>query len=124
PFMGQARSHVAVRAGGHGNNQEVRMRRSQRSSGVQAQRSGFSRRQLLQGAAGAGLGAAALSRAGYQAFAQDEEIPREPSSATVDGKLQVLQKIDFHPDHNQFIKDEIAAYAALNGWEVEVSEVG
>jgi multiple sugar transport system substrate-binding protein len=100
------------------------MRKSQRSSGVHAHRSGLSRRQLLQGAAGAGLGAAAFSHAGYQAFAQDEEIPREPSSATVDGKLQVLQKIDFHPDHNKFLKDEIAAYAALNGWEVEVSEVG
>ena len=34
------------------------------------------------------------------------------------------RRLDFHPDHNQFIKDEIAAYAELNGWDVEVSEVG
>jgi multiple sugar transport system substrate-binding protein len=77
----------------------------------------------MRGAAGVGLGLAGMSRMGAGAFAQ-EEIPREPSEATVDGTLQVLQKIDFHPDHNQFIKDEIQAYADLNGWNVEISEVG
>jgi multiple sugar transport system substrate-binding protein len=66
---------------------------------------------------------AALSRSGFSGFAQ-EEIPIEPSSATVDGTLQVLQKLDFHPDHNQFIKDEVARFAEASGWQAEVSEVG
>ncbi len=85
--------------------------------------SGFSRRDLVRGAAGAGIGVAGLSRVGRSAFAQDD-IPREPSSATVEGTLQVLQKLDFHPDHNQFVKDEIIAFAEASGWQVEVSEVG
>ncbi len=103
------------------------MRKNRRSTGTQStrelRRSGFSRRDLVRGAAGAGIGMAALSRGGFSGFAQ-EEIPRTPSTATVDGTLQVLQKLDFHPDHNQFIKDEIAAFAEVSGWEVEVSEVG
>lgn len=103
------------------------MRNNRRSTGTYSTRergrSGFSRRNLMRGAAGAGIGMAALGRGGVSGFAQ-EEIPREPSSATVDGTLQVLQKLDFHPDHNAFIKEEITAYAALNGWQVEVSEVG
>ncbi len=99
------------------------MRNTRRSSRVPVLQSSMSRRGMMRGAAGAGLGLAGISRFGPGAFAQDE-IPRQPSDATVDGKLQVLQKIDFHPDHNQFIKDEIKAYADLNGWEVEISEVG
>jgi len=103
------------------------MRNSRRSAGAHSSGrrlpSGFSRRDLMRGAAGASLGMAALSRGGYSAFAQDE-IPITPSTATVDGTLQVLQKLDFHPDHNQFIKDEIARFAEASGWQVEVSEVG
>jgi multiple sugar transport system substrate-binding protein len=77
----------------------------------------------MRGAAGAGFAMTALSRSGKFAAAQDE-IPLTPSSATVDGTLQVLQKLDFHPDHNQFLKDEIARFAEASGWQVEVSEVG
>lgn len=103
------------------------MRNTRRSTGTQSTRgplgSGFTRRDVMRGAAGAGLGLTALARSGGSGFAQ-EEIPRTPSTATVDGTLQVLQKLDFHPDHNQFIKDEIAAFAEASGWEVEVSEVG
>ncbi len=103
------------------------MRNTRRSNGTYSTRghgrSGFTRRDLMRGAAGAGIGMAALSRGGVSGFAQ-EEIPRTPSTATVDGTLQVLQKLDFHPDHNQFIKDEIAAFAEASGWQVEVSEVG
>lgn len=102
----------------------MRKSRNGFTSPSQRRGSGFSRRDLVRGAAGAGLGAAGLSRlGGKSSFAQDD-IPREPSSATVDGTLQVLQKLDFHPDHNQFIKDEIAAFAEVSGWQVEVSEVG
>ncbi len=103
------------------------MRKTRLGSGATTtrgkQRTGFNRRDLMRGAAGAGLGLAGLSRWGASAFAQDE-IPLTPSTATVDGTLQVLQKLDFHPDHNQFLKDEIARFAEASGWQVEVSEVG
>ena len=88
-------------------------------------RSSYSRRSVVQGAAAAGVGAAALSR--YGAAAQESTpiaIPRAKSSATVDGTLQVLQKTDYHPDHNTFVRAEIEAYCAEQGWNVEVSEVG
>jgi multiple sugar transport system substrate-binding protein len=88
-------------------------------------RSSFSRRSVVQGAAAAGLGAAGASRFG--AVAQESTpvpIPRAKSSATVDGTLQVLQKTDYHPDHNVFVRAEIEAYCAEQGWDVEVSEVG
>ncbi|HYH12753.1 MAG TPA: extracellular solute-binding protein [Thermomicrobiales bacterium] len=83
----------------------------------------FSRRALLRSSAGAGLALGAYRMGAVPAFAQDD-IPREPSSATVDGTIQVLQKQDFHPDHNAFVRAEIEAYCEMNGWDVEVSEVG
>lgn len=88
--------------------------------------SSFSRRSVVQGAAAAGIGAAGLSRLRV-ATAQESTpipIPRAASSATVDGTLQVLQKTDYHPDHNAFVRAEIEAYCQEQGWEVEVSEVG
>ena len=103
------------------------MRKTRLGSGATSTRgtyrTGLNRRDLMRGAAGAGVGLAGLSRWGASAFAQDE-IPLTPSSATVDGTLQVLQKLDFHPDHNQFLKDEISRFAEASGWSVEVSEVG
>ena len=83
----------------------------------------YSRRHLLQSSAAAGLALGATRLTGLPALAQDE-IPREPSSATVDGTIRVLQKQDFHPDHNEFVRAEIEAYCEANGWSVEVSEVG
>lgn len=83
----------------------------------------YSRRALLRSGVGAGVALGAYRLGGRPAFAQDD-IPREPSSATVDGTIQVLQKQDFHPDHNAFVKAEIEAYCEMNGWAVEVSEVG
>jgi multiple sugar transport system substrate-binding protein len=56
------------------------------------------------------------------AAAQDD-IPREPSSATVDGTLRVLLADDFHPDHNAFMRSELEAYAAASGWEIEITDV-
>lgn len=85
-------------------------------------RRSLSRRDVVRGAAGLGFAAATLPRISTHAVAQD--IPRAKSSATVDGTLQVLQKLDFHPDHNAFIKNEIAAFCEVQGWKVEVSEVG
>jgi len=101
------------------------MRRSNGSirGGRHALSLSLSRRHLLRSSAGAGLGLAAASRLGAPLLAQ-EDIPREPSDATVEGTLQVLQKTDYHPDHNTFVRAEIEAYCEANGWQVEVSEVG
>jgi multiple sugar transport system substrate-binding protein len=82
----------------------------------------LSRRTVLRSGAGAGLALGAWQLGWGASLAQD--IPREPSSATVDGTIQVLQKQDFHPDHNAFVRAEIEAYCEMNGWSVEVSEVG
>ena len=82
----------------------------------------LSRRELLRRSAAVGAGAAALpllSR--LPAAAQD--IPREKSSATVSDRLRVLLKNDFHPDHNAFMRAELEAYAALNGWRIEITDV-
>lgn len=115
---------------------------------LSTQRGRLSRRDVLRGAAAAGIGAGALAQGAWsssahqatppaatpqagtpqvaspQAATPQAEITRTPSTATVNGTLQVLQKLDFHPDHNQFIKDEITAFAQASGWQVEISEVG
>jgi multiple sugar transport system substrate-binding protein len=87
----------------------------------------LTRRSLVQGSAGAALAASlpfgSMRRAAGQA-ATPVEIPRAKSSATVDGKLEVLQKADFHPDHNAFVRAEIAAFCEAQGWDVEVTELG
>ncbi|MGC4107679.1 MAG: extracellular solute-binding protein [Thermomicrobiales bacterium] len=88
--------------------------------------SGFTRRSLVRGTAGAAV-AASLPVSGRYAFAQDAtpaDIPRAKSSATVDGTLQVLQKADFHPEHNAFVRAEIQAYCKEQGWNVEVTDLG
>ncbi len=87
----------------------------------------LSRRQLLQRSAAIGAGATAVSFMGRggsmsRAVAQ-EEIPRTPSTATVDGTLRILLKDDFHPDHNAFMRAELEAYAELNGWNIDVTDV-
>lgn len=87
----------------------------------------LSRRALVQRSAGVAA-AAALPFAGMRFASAQEATPativREKSDATVDGKLQVLQKADFHPDHNAFVRAEIAAYCEEQGWEVEITELG
>lgn len=82
----------------------------------------LNRRQLLGRSAAVGAGLAAAPLLGRMAAAQ-EEIPREPSSATVDGTLQVLLKDDFHPDHNAFMRAELEAYAEASGWDIEITDV-
>jgi multiple sugar transport system substrate-binding protein len=83
------------------------------------------RRQLVGGAAAAAA-ASRLTRLDRVAAQESTPvaIPRAKSSATVDGTLQVLQKTDYHPDHNTFVRAEIEAYCAEQGWQVEISEVG
>lgn len=88
------------------------------------------RRQFIRRTAGAGAGALAapyVLRGATGVAAQtpipQDEIPREPSSATVDGSLRVLLADDFHPDHNAFMRSELEAYAAANGWSIEITDV-
>jgi multiple sugar transport system substrate-binding protein len=85
----------------------------------------LSRRSVVRGAAVLGAGVAGAPYV-HRGLAQTPvaEIPRAQSSATVDGTLQVLQKTDYHPDHNAFVRAEIEAFCAQQGWQVEVSEVG
>jgi len=65
-----------------------------------------------------------MTRAAAQTpSATEGEIPRTPSSATVDGTLRVMLKDDFHPDHNAFMRAELEAYAAASGWEIEITDV-
>lgn len=90
-----------------------------------------SRRQFVRRTAGAGAGAFAapyilggMSTAAAQTpAAAPAEIPRTPSSATVDGKLRVMLKDDFHPDHNAFMRAELEAFATASGWEIEITDV-
>ncbi len=86
----------------------------------------LSRRQLLQRSAALGAGAVALPLfgRGYAASAAlQEDIPRTPSTVTLDGPLRILLKDDFHPDHNAFMRAEIEAFAAASGWETDVTDV-
>lgn len=86
----------------------------------------LSRRQLVQRSAaiGAGAMAAPLFRRGYAAnAAMQEDIPRTPSTVTLDGPLRVLLKDDFHPDHNAFMRSELEAFAEASGWDIEITDV-
>jgi multiple sugar transport system substrate-binding protein len=82
----------------------------------------LSRRDLLRRSAAVGVGAAALPLLSRLPAAA-QEIPRQKSSATVSDRLRVLLKNDFHPDHNAFMRAELEAYAALNGWTIEITDV-
>src|SRR5262245_38737156 len=82
----------------------------------------INRRRFLQGSAAAVAAPAFLRLTSNGAHAQDD-IPKEKSSATVSGKLSVLQDQDFHPDHNAFLKAEIESYCQFNGWDYEVTDV-
>lgn len=86
----------------------------------------LNRRDLIRRSAmaGAGIAAVPLIRSrGFSSVAAQDDIPRTPSTAKVDGTLQVLLAADFHPDHNAFMTSEIEAYAAASGWQVEVTDV-
>jgi multiple sugar transport system substrate-binding protein len=43
--------------------------------------------------------------------------------ARLNGKLQVVQVLDFHPDHNAFIKQTITDYAANQRWDLDLSDL-
>jgi multiple sugar transport system substrate-binding protein len=83
----------------------------------------INRRRLVQGTSAAAAAFAATPLIGRRWSTAQEDVPREKSSATLDGPLQVLLKDDFHPDHNAFMRAELEAYAEVNGWEIEVTDV-
>ena len=44
-------------------------------------------------------------------------------SGALSGKLQVVQVLDFHPDHNEFLKKSITDFAASKGWALDLSDL-
>lgn len=46
-----------------------------------------------------------------------------PTPARVNGRLQVVQVQDFHPDHNAFLKKTITDYAAQQRWDIDLSDL-
>ena len=55
--------------------------------------------------------------------ASGASTPGASGTATVKGKLQVVQVLDFHPDHNAFIKKSIQDYAAQRSWQLDLSDL-
>lgn len=48
---------------------------------------------------------------------------RTAGPARVNGKLQVVEVLDFHPDHNAFLKKTIQDYAARQTWPLDLSDL-
>lgn len=46
-----------------------------------------------------------------------------PSPARLNGKLQVVQVLDFHPDHNAFLKKTITDHATQQRWDLDLSDL-
>lgn len=46
-----------------------------------------------------------------------------PTSATVEGALWVLQTKDYHPDYNDYVRNEVTAYAAEQDWPLDISYI-
>ena len=68
---------------------------------------GITRRGVFE-RAGRGAVAAGVLTAIAPAVAQ----AGHPAQAALNGKLQVVQMVDWHPNHNQFLKDTITSWAA------------
>jgi multiple sugar transport system substrate-binding protein len=96
----------------------------------------LTRRDMLRltGTAGVGLLAAACVPA--QTVVEKEtivtvevekivEVEKAPGdeAVQVDGALWVLQKKDFHPDYNDYLRNEISAYAASQDWPLDISYI-
>jgi multiple sugar transport system substrate-binding protein len=48
-------------------------------------------------------------------------IPMTKSNAKVTGKLQVIQNQDFHPDHNNFVRQQLEEWGKFNGWTMDIT---
>ena len=78
------------------------------------------RRKFLGTAAATAGAVSAIAAAGLPSVAQASVS----TQAKVTGKLQVVQKLDFHPDHNKFLAKSITDYAAAQKWDLDLSELG
>ena len=79
---------------------------------------GTTRRGLFARSAQAAGALAALQVGGVQ-VAQAGVV----AQARLNGKLQVVQVVDFHPDHNEFVKKTITDFAAAQRWELDLSDL-
>jgi multiple sugar transport system substrate-binding protein len=71
-------------------------------------------------AAACGQGAATQQPGGQQA---QSGTPAGGGAAQVQGRLQVVQVLDFHPDHNAYLKKTIQDYAAQQNWQLDLSDL-
>ncbi len=82
-----------------------------------------SRRQIL-GGAGAALAAVVAAACGAPGGGTaGSGAPAASGTATVNGKLQVVQVLDFHPDHNAYLRKSITDFAAARGWDLDLSDL-
>ncbi|HEX2186787.1 MAG TPA: ABC transporter substrate-binding protein [Chloroflexota bacterium] len=82
--------------------------------GVLTRRALFQRTAQLAATTGAFVAASAaplVAQAGH------------PAQARLTGKLQVVQMVDWHPNHNQYLKETITNYAAQQGWDLDLSDM-
>jgi multiple sugar transport system substrate-binding protein len=77
------------------------------------------------GALGAGILAAACGPTREQPPPQAAQTGTPPAggAASVTGRLQVVQVLDFHPDHNAFLRRSIQDYAASQNWNLDLSDL-
>ena len=78
---------------------------------------------LAGGACGPTGPGAAAPTAPAAATAPGGTTAAAPTPARLTGKLQVVQVLDFHPDHNAFIKQTITDYAAQQRWDLDLSDL-
>lgn len=93
----------------------------------------FMTRRRIVGVAGAlGIGALAAACGAGQTDGQAGTQQAQPGTGTpatgggaarVTGRLQVVQVLDFHPDHNAFIKQSIQNYATQQNWTLDLSDL-
>jgi multiple sugar transport system substrate-binding protein len=83
-----------------------------------------SRRRIL-GGAGAALATVVAAACGPTGSAgtQAGAGARPAGTATVSGKLQVVQVLDFHPDHNAYLRKAITDFAGQQGWGLDLSDL-
>jgi multiple sugar transport system substrate-binding protein len=81
-----------------------------------------SRRRIL-GGAGAALAAVAAACGPANGGTAGGGAPAPSGTATVSGKLQVVQVLDFHPDHNAFLRKSITEFASARGWDLDLSDL-
>jgi multiple sugar transport system substrate-binding protein len=51
------------------------------------------------------------------------EVAGAMEDITVEGALWILQKKDYHPDYNEYLRSTIGAYAAEQGWPLDMSYI-